>query len=416
MTTVSAQPERLRWRIGLLVAATAMCVLLAAAPSHADQASVALGSVEPELTPADDGGGTAKIALTNLTDAPVDITPRPQTPPNPNCTVQLDHNGQLPAARSLTFTATIAAACGRITKSFPILVEAAGKDLPVITATVKTAKKPDWDVLSDWFVTSMKFALGLMVAVYLLWWIFLGGSHPFTALPSLDKSWSFNDSWVTNVTVVGGLLAGIFGSSDVVTAILGGDADEAVALATIGGAVSVALIGAAGVVVIAAKVPATGQFTVIGVLVGSALALGAAAGQLGVVYESARDLELGGIEDDLMPFLVGALILLGVYGLFSVLGVLIQGHAEPEEEDPAEEPVSEPIFAAAVIAASVIASVNDDHRLTRDEVDQVLKDLAEDKRTKVLTEAREEPAPRAVKSRGISTGATPTAARPAALP
>ena len=175
------------------------------------------------------------------------------------------------------------------------------------------------------------------------------------------------------------------------TAILGEDADEAVALATIGGAVSVALIGAAGVVVIAAKVPATGQFTVIGVLVGSALALGAAAGQLGVVYESARDLELGGIEDDLMPFLVGALILLGAYGLFSVL-------------------------AAAVIAASVIASVTDDHRLTRDEVDQVLKDLAEDKRTKLLTEAREEPAPRAVKSRGIATGATPTAARPAALP
>ena len=69
-----------------------------------------------------------------------------------------------------------------------------------------------------------------------------------------------------------------------------------------------------------------------------------------------------------------------------------------------------------LIAASVIASVADDHRLTRDEVDQVLKDLAEDKRTKLLTEAREEPAPRAVKSRGIATGATPTAARPAVLP
>ncbi len=185
-----------------------MYVLLAAGPSHADQASVALGSIEPELTPADGGGGTAKIALTNLTDAEVDIAARPQTP-RTNCTVQLDHDRKLPAAQSMTFTATVAAACGQITKSFPILVKAAGRDLPVVTATVKTAKKPDWDALSDWFVMSMLAAFALMTVVYLIWLIKLDGGHPLTALPSLDKSWSFNDSWVTNVTVVGGLLAGI---------------------------------------------------------------------------------------------------------------------------------------------------------------------------------------------------------------
>ena len=396
-----------KWSSALIAVAAVLCV--GPAPAQAEQATVALGSAEPTFTPADGGGGTTKLAITNLTDAPISVSAAPQDTANGTCTVQLDKDGKLPASQTVTFTATAVAACGEITKSFPILVKAGSAELPVVTATVKPAKKAEWDALWHWFKWSLIAAFGLMAVVYLAWRK-PAGSNVGTDLPSLDKSWSFNESWVTNVTVVGGLLAGVFGSSEVVKSILGEDADESAALATIGGAISVALIGAAGVVVVAARRPKSGKFTVAGVLVGSALALGAAAGQLGVVYEAASTFEMGGVEDDLLIPLVAALVLLAVYGVSSVLGVLVQGSTEVEDEDPAKAPVSETLFAAAVIAVSA----KGDHVVTRDEVDKVLKDLAEEKQTPAAG-----PAPKAAKRRrvrAIDGGLEAPAAMPAVLP
>lgn len=290
----------------------------------------------------------------------------------------MDKSGSLPPAQTRTFTATLTTGCGQIKNPFVMIVTAGGTDLQPVTATVEAKPKtPDWDALQKWFFLSTLVALALMVIVLIV--ASIKGTPPSASLPSLDDSWSFKDSWVSNVTVVGGLLAGIFGSSDVLTGVLGDDADEALALATIGGAVAVALIGAAGVVVIALKTISSGKFTAFGVLAGSTIALGAAGGQLGAVYECARKLELGGEEDHLSKYLIAGLVLLGVYGFLSVLGVLIQGHTEKPDEDPAAEPVSESLFAAAVIAASVNEP---DTAVTREKVNGILTALKPDVATR----------------------------------
>jgi hypothetical protein len=362
---------RRRITVGLGAVGIVVWGLLAGSAAYAQSAATTLGSTEVEFTPADAGGGSAEITLTNLTRTDLQVTARPQAPPSDRCQAQLNQDGSLPRAQSRTFTATLTAGCGRVDESLGIIVTAGDEELPTVTATVQDTEKPDWNALWRWFVGATLAAAALMLLVAITWPMFFGGTHPFTSLPYLEDSWSFKDSWVSNVTVVGGLLAGIFASSDVLTGVLGEDADEAITLATIGGAVSVALIGAAGVLVIALKNPRSGNFTSIGVLLGSILALGGAAGQLGVVHETAQTLDLGGVEHDLRGFRDAALGLLILYGFLSVLGVLIQGRTEPDGADPVTEPVSETVFSAAVIAASM----SDEHEVTRQEVDSILKAL-----------------------------------------
>jgi len=354
---------------GLLVG---VALALAVPPALADPAAVSVGASEVEVKPADGGGGTASIALTNLTDESITVSARPQSP-RPQCAVTLDNDGRLKPARTTTLKATITSACGAIEDTFTFnVVPAQGKPLPV-TAKLAAKKKPDWEALA-WFWRCTLLAFALSLAVYAAVTVIRSEDRlrPLDSLPYLADSWSFKDSWVSNVTVVGGLLAGVFGSSDVVKAMLGEDADEAVALATIGGAVSLALIAAAGVLVIALKTLTDGKFTVGGVLLGSTLALGAAGGQLVVVYESAKDLDLGGQEDNLGWLLIAALVLLGVYGFLSLLGVLIQGRAKPPDHDPAIAPVSDNVFAAALLAAAMRPT----SPVTRTEVQGQLEALA----------------------------------------
>jgi hypothetical protein len=164
------------------------------------------------------------------------------------------------------------------------------------------------------------------------------------------------------------------------------------------------------VLVIACKGLTSGKFTAFGVLLGSTLALAAAGGQLGAVYEAARHLKLGGVEDHLSVYLFLSLGLLGVYGFFSVLGVLIQGYAETPEEDPVKEPVSETVFAAAVVAAYV--SKQDGRQVNRETVDHILKDL-QPSSTEDDAGVRAVDAP--VRHRAVKPAARPATGR-AALP
>jgi hypothetical protein len=333
---------RLMTTIGLVLA-------LAAPAAQAASAPVTLSSTEPELTPAEGGGGTVSLALTNVTDAAIRVTARPAAA-RPGCSVTFDGSGALPAARTTALKATLAAGCGTIDAPFRLVVEAAGTRLPV-TATVGETETPDWDAVVRWFGGALVAALLLALAAASAWRRRAPEPKPSllkAALPQLEN-WSVTDSWLSNVTILGGLLTGIFGTADVVEAVLGEDAEEAVALATVGAALSVAFVAGAGVLVLTARRVADGDFTSGGVLAGSALALTGAGGQLGVVYESARELELGALEGFLLPLLVAALALTAAYGYFSVLGVLVQGTKAPERVKASSFASTEPVVAAALV-------------------------------------------------------------------
>ena len=118
-----------------------------------------------------------------------------------------------------------------------------------------------------------------------------------TPLEYLGGTWSFKDSWVSNVTVAAGLLTGLFGSTEVVNAILGDETDSAVALATVGAAIAVALIASAPLILEATKVkvaakveaeavpkgkvgPGKDYFSLGGLVAATVVALAAAFGEL----------------------------------------------------------------------------------------------------------------------------------------
>jgi hypothetical protein len=151
-------------------------------------------------------------------------------------------------------------------------------------------------------------------------------SSPRAPLVYLDTAWSFSDSWVSNITVIGGLLTGIIGSTSVVKT-LGDQAEGSRALATVGAAVAVAFIAAGPIVLLSTK--RGGYFSVGGLLLASSIVLAGAAGELYVVADAATRLTLGGFEGWLPWVLLGTafgllLLLCGDHGAGD-------GRARPDE-------------------------------------------------------------------------------------
>jgi hypothetical protein len=174
-------------------------------------------------------------------------------------------------------------------------------------------------------------ALLLVGAIYVVGRIVAKESWPrlFKPLTGLDSSWSFSDSWATNVTAGAGLLTATLGSSDLLSSILGDDGKAAVAGATVAGVIGAALVAAAGVVVLAFRTFKTSEFLAFGVLVGTILGLGAAAGQVWAVYLLLKDVDLGAAGTFVT---IGAFVasgLLVTYTFTSLIGLMVQSAASP---------------------------------------------------------------------------------------
>ena len=171
----------------------------------------------------------------------------------------------------------------------------------------------------------------------------------------LDATWSFTDSWVSNVTVIGGLLAGIFGSSSVVKALLGKDADSSIALATVGAAVAAAIIAAGPIVLLATKSKSVRKsnwaargvngresattrsgncFTLGGFVFAAIVTLTGAAGEIWVVYRSAQKLDLGGWQHKIVYLAVLGFALLALYAIRTVPATIKQGTTQPDSVRP----------------------------------------------------------------------------------
>jgi hypothetical protein len=167
-------------------------------------------------------------------------------------------------------------------------------------------------------------------------------------LPSLPATWSFKDSWATNLTVIGALLTGVFGSADVVKAFLGEDADSAIALATVGSAVATGFVGA-GAIVMSTLRNGESQVTAGGLVLAAAVTTAGAFGQLWVGFWSGWELDLGGAQYGLMAALVAAMALLVGYWWRTFTLTLDDGTEVEEPPDYRLPPLTETITAAAMI-------------------------------------------------------------------
>jgi uncharacterized membrane protein len=235
---------------------------------------------------------------------------------------------------------------------------AARSEQLVTSRTTPAPRRVNWSPLTS-FLVALPLAMLLAFMAYLL---SMGGSRAGLGkeLSGLESSWSFSDSWVSNITAGSGLVVAILGSSDLLTSVLGEKAKSAIAVSTVAGVIALALIAAAGVLVLGLRKPEQSDVTVFGLLAGAVVALAAAGGQVWAVTLLFADVDLAievfgiGIGDWWIFVAAGlATALLVLYAMVSLAGFIQQG-TRPEE--PAPGPLEAWDSPEALAAAIVVAS------------------------------------------------------------
>ncbi len=326
------------------------------------------------------GEGASKIALTflNLTDGEAELSANPRQ--RTACVLALDTT-KLEPAENTTVTVSIPATC-KAGEGLAIDVTATAGSTQLasfkVVPEVKPVTAPKWGNLWAFAIALIAILVLLALFFWMGWKPAEGATRsPFQRL-YLDATWKFNDNWATNVSAVGAILTGVFGATTA-KAFLGPEAEPAVALATVGAAIALALVAAGPVIALATKtfrvVPVTKEgkpviengkpveerwdsFTVGGLLLAASVIFASAFGQLWVVMATGEELELGGLENHLwIPFGLAA-ILLFVYGWRSLKDLLERNTEKPEKEDADE------VKAAKLIVAVLEGKVDTEKKPT----------------------------------------------------
>lgn len=185
--------------------------------------------------------------------------------------------------------------------------------------------QPDWRLL-NWFSWSAVASFVVVCLAYLMargrprWGSLLRAL--VKPLPHEAPNWSFSDSWASNAGVAAAIFAGFFGSTSVVTDVVGATnrVNAVGAIITVAAAVATAfLIGAP---LILAVTTVEGRDSVIGFLLAATATLAGTGGEIAVIVMSAKTLNLGGFQHYLPWAGLAAAALLVVYALRSIPAVL----------------------------------------------------------------------------------------------
>lgn len=359
---------RLRWMsvVLLVVPALGAGVGPGAAQAARGPADVAFDGATATLAKGDAGGWTAKVGVTNLTGAQIDgVTVDAQ-----GCAPTADPV-TLPAARHTDLTVTLPADCKASAPDggFPFTVATGGQSVVVTATAADAASGVDWSPFKA-FLWALAAGVVLMAIVVGLYARGDGPSPgPLAPLTGLDQSWTLSDSWASSLTTATGLIVALFGTSDSLTAVLGDGADATVGAATVAGAAAVALTGAAAIVSLALKKRGDDSVTVAGLLLGCAVAFGAAAGQILTLLLILDKVDLGVGNAILWVAASISVLLLVVYAYTSVSSLLVTGLAKPAAKDLTET-VDPEVYAAAIEVAQERGET-----LSHDTVEAILKAL-----------------------------------------
>jgi uncharacterized integral membrane protein len=330
----------------LVLVGCALLLAVNASPSRASSAVVARDTGKLALSKLETGGWSAKLGLTNLTSDTVKLSVSSARPVlTAFCTVQFEtgSTATLEAARDESVTATYSKGC-KIGKEGAMLRVSTDTQPPqtleLAVDPPTKAPKPDWKVL--W-----AFVIALVIALVVLFVMLFTNEHMTfgTRLPHLPATWTFKESWATNVTAGGGILTVVIGSTSVVKAFLGTEADSSIALATVGAGVAGAFLAFGALLVKTIRYTDSESPTAGGFVVGAACTLAGAFGELVTMYATGRKLDLGGLQHGLLPIviLIGAVLV--VYAIISVRSTLEIGTKIPSA------PLSQGTVAAVYLAS-----------------------------------------------------------------
>lgn len=376
----------------IVALALAIALLAAAAPSaRAASAPFALDSATPDLVKAATGW-TVDVGLTNLTDRPLTIA---AIAADRAC--RLDFGGApfvaLPAARHTTATVSVPAGCkADDPRGLPFAIGVRGLRLRVV-ARATSPKKVDWSpLLMFLWLGAGSFAAVLAVAGV---WLrgasdanlahIAGGSAPTRwrvfgrclaePLDGLKDSWSFKDSWLSNLTAASGVLIVVFASTDSLKAVLGSAQEDTLAVMAVAGAIGTALTGVAGVAVITVRrvrdPSAASYVTIGGLLLGAAIGLAGASGQVWSVTVLLRSLVGGETKTLILVAAIAATVLLAAY-TWTSLGSLLTAGTRPPSKRPSDRVPTE-VYSAAIVATAEMHQTVD-----KDAVEDLLRRLEEE--------------------------------------
>ena len=139
-------------------------------------------------------------------------------------------------------------------------------------------------------------------------------------LTTLDKSWSFSESWAANLTTAATVVTGVFASSDILQGVLGTGSAPALTVMLVAGALATAAAGAGTIITLTFR--SKGQPLGIAVVAAAIVTLTGAMGQLLVIGDTSSHLALGGLNSYVWPAVIAACALLGAYGVASIHEIL----------------------------------------------------------------------------------------------
>ncbi|HEY5846749.1 MAG TPA: hypothetical protein VIU11_05375 [Nakamurella sp.] len=270
--------------------------------SAATAAPVIIDTLTPPVAESDDGTRSIAVTLTNLDGNLLNLV---VTGSDGQCTPSADLT-TLPAQVSTKVTVALnGASCPPDGDASALTLTVSGTaDASVPpSATVFALQIKSVDITSiDWVVLHAFWIAPILLLIVILLALMLGHIEGAPkecrkrwglTLPYLGSTYSFKDSFVTNVTVLAGVVTSVVGSSTVIAQI-DKDATQAVALAVVGAAISTGMAGAAPVLLElcskAGDQSTSGKNTntAMGLVVATAVTIGAAIGQLFVLQTVAE--------------------------------------------------------------------------------------------------------------------------------
>lgn len=307
-------------REGVIAVMAALVAVGGFAVSHVDAQEPTDASIaKSTATWAEGDGGvtTFSVTLTNLTDQPLGIDAT--VPSDAGCAVATDPPelaaNEPPTEVKVELGADCDTSAGKLEAQLTV-----GNATFAVSVAEPSSPDTPWTQLRVFYVL---FATSLVIVAVAL--LVLGRERWWKPLKGLKADWDFKDAWATNVTALGAILTGVVGSSSVVKAILGEDAEKSIALATVGAAVAAAIAVAAPILLSVLK--RDKSYTLLGVLLANALVVTAALGELWLVAWSGSRLERFGTGEDVALFVAvgGAGLLLVVYVVHNTYTVWVEG-------------------------------------------------------------------------------------------
>jgi uncharacterized membrane protein len=338
-------------KVGRAFAACCVTAIFLAVPTgaYAKAAPVAVSSSEVSLTPGS-GGLSGSIDVFSLSQKTVTLTAKSVDggcAPLVGTSKASGNSAQAPvalkSAQEQTVTIVFPDSCAgknatKVTAktSFGLFAqEVGGAAAAPILMSVSLTPTPEWDDLLG-FAGGLAGGFVLVFVAYSEWKRLRYGNWRNRApeglllkpLKGLGTSWTFSGSWASNVTAGSGLLVAIVGSSDFLKATLSDNATAALSIATVAGLIGPAVIAGAGVctATFKRKTDTTSDVSALGFLLGTALALGAAGGQVATLFFAVEQAGIGIVLDWVLGAgCVFALFLLAGYGWTSIISTLILG-------------------------------------------------------------------------------------------